>query len=192
MTVILSRLAALTFLALLTSFVLGLVSQARQALLHPEDVTFSLHFYLGLFSVLLTLAIHCLVFIYFLGTGRWVKEVALAYRIPDAPLPKLTRELKRWTFPVALTAMLVSIATAAAGAAAQRREWPWTVHFTLALLTLFVNLWAFWIELRNVTVNAGVIDDVMREVDRIRAAHGMPSNAEALREDETRDREARD
>src|SRR4051794_12539460 len=115
MTVILSRLAALTFLTLLATFVLGLVSQARGPLRdRPEDMIFMLHFFLGLFSVLLTLAVHCLVFIYFLGTGRWVKEVALAYRIPDEPLPKLTRELKRWTFPVALTAMLVSIATAAA------------------------------------------------------------------------------
>jgi hypothetical protein len=182
MTVILSRLAALTLLTLLATFTLGLISQARSALRHPEDVTFLLHFYLGLFSVLLTLAVHCLIFIYFLGTGRWVKEVALAYGLPDAPLPKLTRELKRWTFPVALTAMLVAIATAAAGTAAQRREWHWTVHFTLALLTLLVNVWAFWIELRNVRINAGVIEDVMREVDRIRAARGLPSNAEALRE----------
>ncbi len=141
-----------------------------------------MHFCLGLFAVLLTLAVHCLVFIYFLGTGRWVKEVALAYGLPDSPLPKLTRELKRWTFPVALTAMLVAIAAAAAGAAVQFRVWPWTLHFSLALGTLLVNLWAFWIELRNVRLNAAVIDDVMREVERIRVEHGLPSNDEALRE----------
>ena len=38
----------------------------------------------------------------------------------------------------------------------------------------------FRIELRNVTLNAGVIAGVMREVDRLRAERGLESNAEAL------------
>src|SRR4029077_5376156 len=52
------------------------------------------------------------------------------------------------------------------------------------LLTLLINLWAFRIELRNVTTNAAVIEGVMKEVDRIRAERGLASNDEALREDE--------
>ena len=80
-----------------------------------------------------------------------MKEVALAYGLPNAPLPKLTRELKRRTFPPALFAMLVPIAAAAAGAAVQWRDWQWTVHCTLAVATLAVNAWAFWVEYRNVT-----------------------------------------
>jgi hypothetical protein len=182
MTLILTRLSVLNLLALAAAFGVGLLSWSRTALRHPDDPTFLLHFYLGLFTVLTTLALHCLVFIYFLGTGRWVKEVALAYRIPDAPLPKLTRDLKRRTFPVALLAMLVPIATAAAGAGAQRHEWPWQVHLSLGIATLLVNVWAFVVERRNVRINAGILDDILREVDRIRAAAGLPSNAEALRE----------
>ena len=34
------------------------------------------------------------------------------------------------------------------------------------------------------TINAAIIDDVLREVDRIRAAAGLPSNAEALRQEQ--------
>jgi hypothetical protein len=184
MTPILTFFSAVNYLLLVATFAVGLLSWQRHSLANPEDPTFLVHFYLGLAAVLSTLAVHCLVFIYFLGTGRWVKEVALAYRIPDAPLPRLTRDLKRRTFPVALLAMLVPIATAAAGAAAQRREWPWQVHLTLAVVTLAVNAWAFVVERRNVAINAGILDDVLREVDRIRAAHGLPANAEALREEE--------
>jgi hypothetical protein len=180
MSRILARLAALNFFVLLLTYAVGWLSRWRGSLASADDSTYTVHFLLGLFSVLVTLAVHCLIFIYFLGTGRWVKEVALAYRMPDAPLPRLTRDLKRRTFPLALTAMLISIAAAAAGAAAQRREWPWSVHAGLATLTLLVNLWAFVIEYRNVSINASVIDEVMREVDRIRAEHGLPSNAEAL------------
>jgi hypothetical protein len=182
MTTIIARLGALNVLALVVTFVVGLVSQARGAVRNPDDSTYMLHFSLGLFSVLLALGVHCGVFIYLLGTGRWVKEVALAYRISDQPLPKLTRDLKRRTFPLALFAMLTAIATAAAGTAAQRREWPWTVHFGLAVVTLAVNGWAWFVEYRNVGINGRVIDDVMREVERIRAERGLPSNEEALRQ----------
>lgn len=180
MSRILARLAAINFLVLLLAFAVGWLSRWRGGLTSKDDPTYMVHFLLGLSAVLVTLGVHCLIFIYFLGTGRWVKEVAIAYRLPDAPLPRLTRDLKRRTFPVALVAMLVPIATAAAGAAAQRREWDWTIHASLAFATLLVNVWAFVVEYRNVSINAGVIDEVMREVDRIRAEHGLPSNAEAL------------
>jgi hypothetical protein len=187
MTQILARLAAFDFLALAAAFVAGLVSFSREprGLYDLDSPVFPLHLYLGLLAVLATLGVHCLVFIYFLGTGRWVKEVALAYRLPDVPLPRLTRDLKRRTFPPALLAMLVPIAAAAAGAG-QRQGWPWAVHAALALATLAINGWAFLVEYRSVRINAGVIDQVMREVDRIRAEHGLPSNAEALRREEER------
>jgi hypothetical protein len=179
MSRILARLAALNVFVLLLAFAVGWLSRGRFGSSSGFDL-YLVHFLLGLAAVLLTLAVHCLIFIYFLGTGRWVKEVALAYRLPDAPLPRLTRDLKRRTFPAALLAMLVPIATAAAGAAAQRQEWDWTIHASLAVATLAVNLWAFVIEHRNVSINAGIIDEVMREVDRIRAAQGLESNAEAI------------
>jgi hypothetical protein len=184
MSHILARLAAINLLTLAATFAVGWLSFARGSAANADDSTYMLHFGLGLFSVLLTLAVHCLIFIYFLGTGRWVKEVAIAYRLPDEPLPKLTRELKRRTFPPALFAMLVPIAAAAAGTAAQRHEWPWPVHATLAILTLVVNALAFAVEIRNVRINAEIIDDVMREVERLRALAGLPSNDEALRHEQ--------
>ena len=180
---ILAVLAPATCLALLTAFCVGLASQAMNGLRSTTDSIYLMHFTLGLFAVLFALGVHSLIFIYFLGTGRWVKEVAIAYGIADAPLPKLTRNLKRRTFPPALIAMLVPIATAAAGAAVQWRDLNWTFHFSLGVATLAINVWAFWVEYRNVSINVDVIEEVLREVDRIRAVHGLPSNAEALRQE---------
>ena len=178
-------LAAVDGLALLASFATGLISKLSDGLSHPENSLYLMHFTLGLLTAVGTLFVHCLIFTYFLGTGRWVKEVGLAYHLPDEPLPRLTRELKRQTFPPALFAMLFTIATAAAGAGAQRQEWPWQVHLSLASTTLLVNLWAFLVEYRNVSINSRVIEDVLGEVDRIRLGQGLPSNAEALgREDD--------
>src|SRR5262249_15392728 len=110
------RLAFLTAVNLMTlsaAFIVGWVSFFRQSLVTEGDDTYMLHFVLGLAAGTTALFVHCIVFIYFLGTGRWVKEVAIAYGIPDQPLPKLTRELKRKAFPPALFAMLVPIATSA-------------------------------------------------------------------------------
>jgi hypothetical protein len=182
---IFATLATLNGLALAATFLVGLLSWSRGALRNPSDSTFAVHFFLGLFTAIGTLLVHCLIFTYFLGTGRWVKEVAIAYGLPDQPIPKLTRELKRQTFPPALAAMLITIATAAAGAGAQLRlpGWPWQLHLALGIVTLGVNLWAFRIEHRNVRANAAALEEVVRAVDQIRAERGLPTNAEALRQE---------
>src|ERR1700693_600070 len=122
MTRIFTTLATVNALALTATFVTAILSRWNGAV-------FLVHFCLGLFTAVGTLLVHCLIFTYFLGTGRWVKEVTLAYQLPDEPWHKETRELKRRAFPVALAAMLITIATAAAGAGAQLQEWPWYVHF---------------------------------------------------------------
>ncbi len=186
MTKILTFLSAINFLGLLTACVLGLGNWLVPAYPDPRAYDVSMtHILVSLLFVLSTLAIHSLIFIYFLGTGRWVKEVTLAYHLPDEPLHKLTRELKRRTFPPALFAMLIAIAAAAAGMGAFMHHpfWPWYLHATLAVLTLIINAWAFVVESRNVTINAGVIADVMREVERLRAEQGLPTNAEALQQE---------
>src|SRR5437899_2448346 len=180
MTRIFPILAALDGLMLAVAFVLGVLSKLRDGVHNPSDQIFWYHFLFGLSAAILTLLVHCLIFTYFLGTGRWVKEVKLAYDLPDDPLPKLTRDLKRRVFPPALFAMLIAIATGAAGAAAQVEVWPWQIHATLATLALLVNLWAFRLEYRCLQINVGVLDEVMREVDRLRAERGLPSNAEAF------------
>jgi hypothetical protein len=183
MTRIFVTLASVNALGLAASFVLGIVSMLRNGVNDATEPTYQIHFLVGLFTAIGTLLVHCIIFTYFLGTGRWVKEVGLAYSLPDAPLPKLTRELKRSTFPPALFAMLITIATAAAGAGVHTRSWPWWVHGSLALATLAVNAWAFTVEYRNVNVNAGVLEAVLREVDRIRAERGLPTNADALQQE---------
>lgn len=183
MTAILLRFAAVVFALQLATYAIGWASATLPAGWRPSgDTVFLSHIWLALITNVATLAVHCLIFIYFLGTGRWVKEVARAYGIADDPLPKLTRELKRKSFPPALFAMLIVIAASAAGAGKQTAGWWWGWHAILATVALGVNVWAFWVEVRCVSINAGVIDRVMAEVDRIRAEKGLPTNAEALRQ----------
>jgi hypothetical protein len=178
---IFSVLAVANAIGLLASYTLGWVSVAHHSRLNPESLIPDLHIYCGLFTAICTLLVHCLIFTYFLGTGRWVKEVTLAYDLPDEPLHKTTRELKRKTFPPALFAMLGTHAAAAAGMGVLVQEWPWPVHFSLATLAIVLNAWAYWVEVRALFQNDKILAAIYVEVDRVRAERGLPSNEEALR-----------
>lgn len=174
-----TTLAFLLGILLVSTFGVGWWSFSITDAAQKQNV-FLLHFYLGLSTAIVGLLVHCLIFTYFLGTGRWVKEVGIAYKLNDADLPKTTRELKRRVFPAALYAMLICVAAAAAGQGAMFKVWPWQVHATLAVLTLLINFWAFGVEFDCLAQNARVLAAVMDEVDRIRREQGLESNAEAL------------
>jgi hypothetical protein len=149
-------------------------------LLDLNDPIYLVHYGVGLYAVLAALLVHCLGIINFLGTGRWVKEVCLAYGLPDGNWPLKTRDLKRDTTPKAILAMLVTIAAAATGEADQHRLWPWWLHLVLAVAALGVNAWVHSVQYRNVRINVGILEGVMLDVERARAEQGLPSNAEAL------------
>lgn len=181
MTRIFLTMASLNALALLASFGLGVVCiQTEVTAPAPEQPLsgspwFLAHLVASLCTAIFTLLVHCLIFTYFLGTGRWVKEVARAYDLPDALWPRQTREFKRQAFPPALWAMLATIATVASGAGVQTQTWPWWTHSLLAVSTLFLNGWAFYVEYQTVTVNGRVMDEVMAAVQQIRSGEsGVP------------------
>src|SRR5438105_4841547 len=101
MTRIFTTMAALLSLGLLITFGIGLYTMSLEVSLY-KNVTHMVHFTFGLLTALFALLVHCIIFTYFLGTGRWVKEVGLAYSLPDSIYPTETRELKRTVFPPAL------------------------------------------------------------------------------------------
>jgi hypothetical protein len=172
----------LTGLALLAAAVSGTVSWLQGGLT-GEGSLYVTHFVIGLFSAIAVLLVHCLAITYFLGTGRWVKEVCLTYGLPDECWPRQTRDIKRGNTPYAILAMLVTIATAAAGAGRQNFDWPAWIHAALAATTLVVNALVWRVEYRNMGRNLRILDEVYAETDRIRAAAGLPSSEEALRQE---------
>jgi hypothetical protein len=178
---IFTTMAVLNALALVTAFALGLVfMRERQAGIsapagdQPLQMNwFTGHMAVGIIAALFTLLVHCLIFTYFLGTGRWVKEVGRAYQLPDGDLPLKTREFKRRVFPPALFAMLSTIAAVASGGGAQTSVTSfWSLsHPVLTTIALIINAWAYVVEFRIIAANTAVMDQVMAEVDvRQRAA----------------------
>jgi hypothetical protein len=181
MTRIFTTLALVNLLAFAGALGSGFYSQYQHGAASANDSAYIVHFVLGMVAVLLNLLVHCLIITYFLGTGRLVKEVTLAYQLPDERWARPTRDIKRSNTPKAILAMLFSIAAAAAGEGDRHLVWPWWIHLFLGCGAFAFTIWVFQIEYRNVALNGRILDEIINEVERIRAAHGLPTSAEELR-----------
>ena len=89
MTRTLTTLSAVLLLALVVTFVFGWLSFFTEPTVALKKDLFLVHFTLGLLSALGALLVHCLIFTYFLGTGRWVKEVGIAL-VPRGSVQELS------------------------------------------------------------------------------------------------------
>lgn len=158
---------------LLTSFVLGLIASGEdRAVAHfGRDV----HFLVALVTTMATLLVHSIVFTYFLGTGKWVKEVVRVYQLPEWVEAQAIRN-KRRAFPFELLGMTLVGITAWLGAAADTRAgfnplW----HLGLAGLALTFNLGAFVVEYAAIVAQARLLLEVKDQADRKRLAATSPS-----------------
>jgi len=140
------------------------------------------HFLVGLATCLIVVLVMSIAVTYFIGTGRWCREVSDTYRL-DPQFAARSNRLKRSAFPYALGGMLVMVIVAALGAAGDPAAalqvqppggLPWsTVHLAAALLGTaflafsFVMLWLAIDEHRR------VIADILAEVRRIRQEKGL-------------------
>ena len=152
---------------LATSFVLGLCSAgAKRGAGHAWH---DLHFLIGLLTVLAVLLAHSIVFTYFLGTGKWVKEVVRVYRLPDWVYSQAIKN-KRKAFPFEIWSIALVGATAWLGAGTDTRGWPSAWHLAASALTLGFNLGAFAAEYAAIVAQGRLLIEVKDEADRLRMA----------------------
>src|SRR3954452_18084793 len=119
---------------LLVTFALGLfVPEGRGGVVHD------LHFLVASLTIVLTLMVHGVVYTYFLGTGKWVKEVVRVYRLPDWIHAQAIKN-KRKAFPFELGSMALVGSTAWLGAGTDARGWPSIWHLGAAATALAFNL----------------------------------------------------
>ncbi len=137
-----------------------------------------IHKMLGLASALVVVFVNSIVVTYFIGTGRWCKEVVETYSL-DRTLLRRSTILKRRTFPWAVVCMLVIVGVIALGAAADPgRPNPgtelWvTPHLIGAFLGLAFVVATFFVEAQRIREHHVVIGDILAEVKRIRLERGL-------------------
>lgn len=132
----------------------------------------------GVFAALVVVLVNSLTVTYFIGTGRWCREVVEAYGL-DAAFIDRSRRLKRSAFPLALLGMLAVVGIVALGGAAdpatgRRGSADWvTPHLVGGIGLAALIAWLFQAQVPRIRGQQDLIDDVMSAVRREREARGL-------------------
>jgi peptidoglycan/LPS O-acetylase OafA/YrhL len=136
----------------------------------------------GVLAALLVVLVNSMAVTYFIGTGRWCREVVETYGLDPAYIDR-SRTLKRRAFPFALLAMLAVVAIVALGGAADpasgrpgTQDWV-TPHLVGALTLVAAIAWLFQLQLPNMRRQHELIEDVLGEVRAVRNARGLDVDA---------------
>lgn len=124
------------------------------------QIPFGSHFASGVFTTLFTCLVHSVVFTYFIGTGKWVKEEVAKGRLKEADWVPQTKQFKMKSSPPAMNAILLVLITAFLGAWARGNSTIFTywLHKSFAYLTLVYNLFAFYIEGKVIAENTQLLE----------------------------------
>lgn len=168
--------------ALLTTLAFALGMSIGDATQRDAQNVVGYHLLAGLGALIFTSLVHAIVLTYFMGTGRWLEETTIAYKLPW-DFYSTSKKLKYRTILLMLVCFLLLITTGAFGAAADpasavnfRGFWGFTggqVHMTIALVTWAANLAVNLYQFSTLSRNGEIIESVMSEVRRIRVENGL-------------------
>ncbi|MCE9545481.1 MAG: hypothetical protein K8T25_08180, partial [Planctomycetia bacterium] len=153
---------------------------ARQRLVELDSLWTwrGVHMLLGVGTALAIILVNSIAVTYFIGTGRWCREVVEAYAL-DPALNAQSQRIKRRSFPWAVLGMTAAIGVSALGAAADpgtlrlnTEKWV-TPHLIASFAGLTLIAVAFFLQWLNILENHLVIDAVVAEVGRIRRERGL-------------------
>jgi len=139
----------------------------------------TLHMMLGAAAALVTVLVNSITITYFVGTSRWCKEVCETYGFRPE-LVEYSARLKRNAFRWAVAGILAVITIVLLGAAADPSGANWQLsaslvmpHYAAAMLGIVIVIAAFWVQISRIAENYAVIEQVVAEVQRIRAEHSL-------------------
>jgi hypothetical protein len=141
----------------------------------------TVHRLTGVLAALVVVLVNSLTVTYFIGTGRWCREVVEVYGLDQAFVTR-SAKLKRSAFPFAMAGMLAIVAIVALGGAADpaagrkgSRDWD-TWHLVGGLGLAGAIAACFQAQLPAIRGQHALIDDVMDEVRSVRLARGLDVN----------------
>jgi hypothetical protein len=150
---------------------------ATLALSHGGVLPTGLHMLWGLFVIVLVILLQCLVFGFFIGSGKTIKRV-VAERGLDPAWIQRTKDYKNRSYPALMLALVVTAAAGIAGGGIGAGAVPVAVHVGLVWLAFLLNVRSLWVSYRVLVENVGAIHAINREVGR-REGAGMVPEVEA-------------
>ena len=155
---------------LVVTYVLGLISMGEARGPGVKDTWHTIHFLFGLLTTLTTLLVHSIAYTYFLGTGKWVKEVVRVYQMPEwieAQAKKNKKKAFRFEF---WSMTLISIAAWLGGALDGLYSQNATWHLLATSIAIAFNLGAFCVLYIVIVAQARLLLEVKQRADAQRQA----------------------
>lgn len=132
----------------------------------------------GVFAAIMVVLVNSMAVTYFIGTGRWCKEVVETYGLP-AELVARSKAIKRSSFPWSVLGMLAVVGIVALGGAADpstgrpgSENWV-TPHLVGAIALTALVAWCFQSQVPRIRRQQLLIEDVLARVREIRRSRGL-------------------
>ncbi len=116
----------------------------------------SMHILAGLFITIFTCLVHCIIFIYFIGTGKSIKTACEEFRL-EGDFIRVTKKLKGRSFPFALFGSLAMMAAAFTGGATATEAGSTNMHHMVVLTAFAWNILCFIFEYKAVCANMSLL-----------------------------------
>jgi hypothetical protein len=122
------------------------------------------HMLWGCFTALLVIFLQCLIFGFFINSGKSIKKVVKDKGLSEGWIQK-TKDYKNRSYPMLMLAILVSVTAAILGGGVSVGALPVWVHAVAVWGALGVNVYSFWISYKVISDNVEAIHQINREVD---------------------------
>jgi hypothetical protein len=137
----------------------------------------------GVLSALMVVLVNSMAVTYFIGTGRWCREVVETYGLDGSYIDR-SRRLKRSAFPFALLGMLGVVVIVALGGAADpasgrpgTQAWV-TPHLVGGIGIVAAIAWCFQSQLPQIRRQHELIECVLADVRAVRRSRGLDTVSE--------------
>ena len=132
----------------------------------------------GVLAALMVVLVNSMAVTYFIGTGRWCREVVETYGLNNSYIER-SRRLKRAAFPFAMIGTLAVVTIVALGGAADpasgrpgTQQWV-TPHLLGGIGLAAMIAWCFQSQVPQIRLQQGLIEEVMGEVRESRRKRGL-------------------
>jgi hypothetical protein len=153
------------FASVSVTIVLFYLVTLGMAYLHLLPVGF--HMLWGCFTALLIIFLQCLVFGFFINSGKSIKKVVQDNGLSPDWIQK-TKDYKNRCYPMLMLALLVSVVAAIVGGGVSVGTVPVWIHEVLVWAALGVNIYSLSISYQVVVENVKAIHRINDEVRRLK------------------------
>lgn len=124
------------------------------------------HMLLGLFTSILIILLQCLIFGFFIGSGKSMKKKVQELGLDPDWIQK-TKDYKNRSYPALMLAILLSVTAAVLGGAVSTGALPVWLHAGSIWLALLSNARSLWISYRVIVDNVNDIHEMNRQIQRL-------------------------